>query len=176
MKTTYGWSKHIGEGISGALFSDDAHKFRYSLWRIWDKSGDNLLFIGLNPSTANEIKDDPTIRRLINFAKSWGFGGLFVGNLFSIVSADPSVLYFASSVELQGGPNDQAIKRMRELSTLVLVGWGEWGTNAGKRPTQVLSIIGGLACCLKVNKSGEPSHPLYLPANTKLSNYYRKDK
>ena len=164
----------IGGSISGALFSDDSKKFRYSLWRIWEKSGDYLLFIGLNPSTANGIKDDPTIRRLINFAKSWGFGGLFCGNLFSLVSANPDRLFLDASIELPGGPNDQAIKRMRELSTLTLVGWGEWGVNARNRPVDILSLIGEPTYCLKVNKSGEPAHPLYLPASLKLMRYHRK--
>ena len=164
----------IGVGISGAIFSDDNRRFRYALWRIWEQSGDYLLFIGLNPSTANGTKDDPTIRRLIGFAKAWGFGGLFAGNLFSLVSADPTRLFFDTSPELPGGPNDTAIKRMRELSTLALVGWGAWGENAGTRPTEVLALVGEPVFCLKVNKSGEPSHPLYLPSGTKLLRYYRK--
>lgn len=165
---------NIGESISGAWFSDSNRRFRYSLWRIWGKSsGDRLLFIGLNPSTATDIKDDPTIRRMVSFAKAWGFGGLYVGNLFSLVSADPDKLFFEASPELQSGPNNEAIKRMRELSTMVVVGWGEWGINAGLRPKEVLSLVGEPVYCLKVNKSGEPTHPLYLPANTKLGRYYR---
>ena len=167
---------NIGGSISGALFSDDTRRFRFSLWRIWEETGDYLLFIGLNPSTANGVKDDPTIRRVINFAKSWNFGGLYCGNLFSLVSPDPNRLFFEACPELPGGPNNEAIKRMRELSTCVLVGWGEWGQNAGLRPSEVLALIGEPVYCLKVNKSGEPTHPLYLPANTKLSRYYRNEK
>lgn len=163
----------IGEGISGAAFSDSNRRFRYALWRIWEKTGDNLLFIGLNPSTANHITDDPTIRRLVGFAKSWGFGGLFVGNLFSLVTATPDVLWFESSREEPNGPNDIAIKRMRELSTLAVVGWGTWGGNAGLRPSAVLALIGEPVYCLKMTKAGEPGHPLYLPANTKMMRYYR---
>ena len=164
---------NIGESISGALFNGSGHKFRYSLWRIWGKmAGDCLLFIGLNPSTASEIKDDPTIRRMVGFAKSWGFDGLYVGNLFSLVSANPDRLLKAPP-ELLDGPNNKAIKRMRELSTLVVVGWGEWGVNAVIRSEEVLSLLGEPVYCLKVNKSGEPTHPLYLPADTKLSRYYR---
>lgn len=166
----------IGEGISGAVFSDSNRKYRYSLWRKWQPmmGGDNLLFIGLNPSTANDIKNDPTIRRMIGFAKAWGFDGLFVGNLFSLVSADPNALWLLQSVEQVNGPNDMAIKRMRELSTLVLIGWGAWGNNAGKRPEQVLALIGEPVYCLKVIKNGEPIHPLYLPLDSKLIRYYRR--
>jgi hypothetical protein len=164
---------NIGGSISGALFNNDNRNYRYSLWRIWDKSKEALLFIGLNPSTANGIKDDPTIIRLVGFAKSWGFGGLYAGNLFSIVSANPEVLLLSYSVEVSGGPNDEAIKQMNKLCSTVLVGWGEWGQKAGLRPAQVLSLIGERAFCLKVNKSGEPCHPLYLPRDSKLILYNR---
>lgn len=164
----------IGESISGAVFSDD-RRYRYSLWRRWEKeSGDNLLFIGLNPSTASDIKDDPTISRLISFAKSWGFGGLFCGNLFSLVSSNPAKLFYEDAVEVQGGPNDQTIKRMREFSTLVLVGWGTWGIHAGDRPAAVINLVGGHVFCLKVTRKGEPNHPLYMPADSKLMLYHRK--
>ena len=164
---------NIGEGISGALFSDSERRFRYALWRIWQPSGDKLLFIGLNPSTANGTKDDPTIRRLIGFAKSWGFGGLFAGNLFSIVSANPDVLWLSSSVELPGGPNDMAIKRMRELSSKVMVGWGNWGAAAGTRPGEVIAILREPVYCLKTTRSGEPGHPLYIRSTSDLEPYIR---
>ena len=127
---------NIGEGISGAVFSDSNRRFRYALWRFWQPSGDKLLFIGLNPSTANDIKDDPTIRCLVRFAKSWGFGGLFAGNLFSLVTANPDVLWHSSSPEQPNGPNDVAIKQMREFSAKVMVGWGNEGKNAGTRPRE----------------------------------------
>ena len=176
----------IGGTISGAVFSGDDRRFRYALWRRWNNSPKNLdalLFIGLNPSTANVTKDDPTIRRLVNFAKSWGFGGLFVGNLFSIVSADPAVLFLEpsslkyqilASVELPGGPNDDALRRMRDLCSLVVVGWGEHGKFAGTRTAEVMALIGEPVHCFKVNHSGEPTHPLYLPGNSKPIRYYRK--
>ena len=165
---------NIGGSISGALFSDDNRRFRYALWRIWDKSKDALLFIGLNPSTANYIKDDPTVRCMVAFAKLWGYGGLYIGNLFSLVSSDPSVLYFDTSVEWSGGPNNTAIKRMRMLSTLVLVGWGAWGINAGVRPAEVINLVGEPVYCLKVTRQGEPAHPLYLRRDSKLIRYYRR--
>lgn len=166
----------IGGSISGAIFSDD-RRFRYALWRIWDlspKSMSRVLFIGLNPSTANGTKDDPTVVRMVGFAKSWGFGGLFVGNLFSIVSANPAVLLTDTSKELYGGRNDTVIKRMRELCTLVVVGWGEFGKRVGYRPAAVMDLVGEPVHCIKVNRSGEPSHPLYLSGSLKLIRYYRK--
>lgn len=167
--------KEIGEGISGAVFSDQNRQFRFALWRFWQPSGDKLLFIGLNPSTANDIKDDPTIRRLIGFAKSWGFGGLFVGNLFSLVSADPWALFSSKRYPRTGEQNDEAIKRMRELSTTVMVGWGNEGRRAGTRPSQVLALLGDPVYCLKITGAGEPGHPLYLPLSCQLMPYRRKE-
>ena len=164
---------NIGEGISGAVFSGSDRFYRYALWRVWNPSVGKLLFIGLNPSTANDIKDDPTISRLIGFAKSWGFGGLFAGNLFSLVTANPDVLWHSSPEQPKGGPNDIAIMRMRELSASVLVGWGNEGVNAGTRPREVLALLGWPVYCLKTTSVGEPGHPLYLPRDAKLIEYVR---
>jgi len=166
----------IGDSISGALFSED-HKYRYSLWRIWDKTKEALLFIGLNPSTASDFKDDPTIIRLVGFAKGWGFGSIYAGNLRAIVSANPEILL---KPELFGNisqdVNDQAIKQMSKICSTVLVGWGEWGSKLGSRPDEVIELVGRPLFCLKVNKSGEPCHPLYLPRDSKLIQYFREVK
>ena len=167
---------NIGESISGAVFSDPDRRFRYALWRIWKPTDDKLFFIGLNPSTANDIKDDPTIRRVIGFAKSWGFGGLFVGNLFSLVSANPDVLWFTPYTEQVNGANDTALKRMQELSTKVMVGWGNEGRNAGTKPDEVLALLGEPVFCLKTTMTGEPTHPLYQPLFGQLVPYTRKNK
>ena len=165
---------NIGEGISGAVFHD-RKRYRVALWRTWNQRGPKLLFIGLNPSTANETRDDRTVVRMVNFAKSWGYGGLFVGNLFSIVSADPNfVRQYLGASDISGRPNDQAIKFMRDLASTVVVGWGEWGKRAGRRPAAVLALVGEPVHCFKVNQSGEPTHPLYLPGNSKPIRYYRK--
>lgn len=71
-----------------AILSDD-RKYRYSLSRVWDESKNKVMFIGLNPSTADETEDDPTIRRCINFAKSWGYVGLEMTNLFAFRATAP---------------------------------------------------------------------------------------
>ena len=65
-------------------------KYRYALWRTWDESKPYVMIIGLNPSTADENKNDPTITRCINFAKSWGYGGVCVTNLFAFRATVPS--------------------------------------------------------------------------------------
>ena len=73
---------------SGAIFSS-CRKYRYALWRNWDESKPRPMIIGLNPSTADEKENDPTIVRCINFAKSWGYGGVYVANLFAFRATLP---------------------------------------------------------------------------------------
>ena len=165
---------NIGKGISGAVFSGSDRRFRYALWRVWQPTGHRLLFIGLNPSTANDTKDDPTIRRLIGFAKAWDFGGLFAGNLFSLVTPSPDILWHSPSPEQPNGPNDTAINQMREHSSMVLVGWGNEGRHAGARPEEVLALLGEPVFCLKTTNAGEPGHPLYMPLSSEPIPYIRK--
>lgn len=163
----------IGEGINGALFDSPDRIFRYSLWRIWNPGGKLLLFIGLNPSTANDIKDDPTIRRLVGFAKAWGFGGLLAGNLFSLVTAYPDVLWRHPSSKQPDDFNDRAILRMEQMCSKVLVAWGDQGRHAGSRPEEVLRLLGDPVYCFKLTAAGEPYHPLYLPLNSQTIPYAR---
>lgn len=166
---------NIGEGISGALFDGEEHKHRFSLWRIWDRAKRALLFIGLNPSTASGLYDDPTIVRLACFAKAWGYGSLYAGNLFSIVSSDPEVLYMETSWDPIGGPNDKAILKMREVCSTVMVGWGAWGRHFPEQVAYMLSLLGDPIYCIKTTRMGEPMHPLYLPKDSKLREYHRQE-
>lgn len=167
---------NIGDTITGALFSGPEQTYRLALWRLWDSSKPALLFVGLNPSTANGTKDDPTIRRLAGYAKAWGYGGLFAGNLFSYVTPDPGELFVKGGVELPGGPNDEALRQMRGLSGLALLGWGHLGANAGKRPEAVIALLGEPVYCLTVTRNGEPGHPLYLRRDLKPRPYEREVK
>ena len=82
--------------IKSAEFSPDK-VYRYELWRIWDEALPVCMFIGLNPSTADETVDDPTIRRCINFAKEWGYGQLVMTNLFAFRATKPAEMMRARS-------------------------------------------------------------------------------
>jgi hypothetical protein len=156
----------IGETISGATFLDEGHQFRVALWRIWDKGKPLLLFIGLNPSTATGVLDDATIRRVVAFAKSWVYGGLFVGNLFSLVTPDPKELWAAKKKGTGDGANDHVLRVMVRLTDDVLVGWGHFGKDAGDRPAEVLALVDKPVYCLGVTKDGQPKHPLYIRGDT----------
>ena len=72
--------------------ASDDRRYRYELSRIWDAALPPVLFVGMNPSTADEEQDDPTIRRCIRFARDWGYGGLLMGNLYALRATDPQEL------------------------------------------------------------------------------------
>lgn len=121
------------------------------------------MFVGLNPSTADETTDDPTLTRCINYARSWGYGGVCMANLFALRATDPSDM--KASNEPVGPENDKWLNELANEAALVVAAWGNDGSFLG-RSRHVLELIPNLSC-LKLNKSGEPAHPLYQPANLK---------
>lgn len=133
-------------------------KYRFALWRTWDKSLPYAMIIGLNPSTADEKEDDPTIRRCIDFAKSWGYGGLCMANLFAFRATDPSELLTAK--EPIGHENDEWLLKLSKNAGVVVAAWGNDGLHLG-RSNEVIQLIPKLHY-LKINATGEPAHPLYL--------------
>lgn len=154
---------------AGAEFSL-GRKYRYSLWRIWDNSSPLVLFILLNPSTADEIKLDPTLRRCRSFAKQWGYGGMLVGNIFALRSTDPKALYTAA--DPVGTENDAWLQKMILQAKLTVAGWGVHGSLLS-RGTAVLKMIPE-PYVFGMNRDGSPKHPLYLPLNAKLHPHPRK--
>ncbi|MFL2873759.1 MAG: DUF1643 domain-containing protein [Pseudohongiellaceae bacterium] len=135
--------------------------YRYSLQRAWaqrEENSNQVLFIGLNPSTADSKSDDPTIRRCVNFASSWGFNAMEVVNLFSFRATYPRDLFEA---ELPiGSRNDFWINNAYKRSTLTIACWGSMG-NYKNRSKKITNSLDNLFC-IKKNKDGTPSHPLYL--------------
>ena len=148
---------------SGAILSSD-RVYRYRLWRIWDCGKPLVLFIGLNPSTADEAEDDPTIRRCIGFAKKWGYGGLYMGNLFALRATDPENM-MANPAPI-GSENHKALTGMYLETRCSVACWGVNGSylNREHRFEMEFSDLK----CLGVTKGGHPKHPLYLSKTTKL--------
>ena len=143
---------------NGAELSKDG-LYRYRLWRIWDTSLPSLLFVMLNPSTADAEQDDPTIRRCINYAKSWGYGKLTVGNLFALRSTDPTMLYQAP--DPIGPENDRILQALHAEASMTLAAWGAHGEYLA-RGAAVRCVLAPLHC-LALTAKGQPRHPLYLP-------------
>ncbi len=148
---------------SGAHFSR-CRTFRYALWREWEADGPKVMMIGLNPSTADAIRNDPTIRRCIGFARSWGFGGVWVLNLFAFRATYPSALKAAA--DPVGPRNDEWIRRVARRVDSVVAVWGNDGAFLG-RSTRVREMLGDRLEAIRLNAGGEPAHPLYLPRGLK---------
>ncbi len=150
---------------NGAEFSKD-RQYRYALWRIWDKHrGKRIMFIGLNPSTANETDPDPTITRVKNFTESWGYSGFYMLNLFAIVSDDPKVLKTHADPL---GDNNGWLEKIAPLCDKVVFAWGAFKQKAVKERAKQIIEMFPEAYCLKKTKDGSPWHPLYMKGDTQL--------
>ena len=142
--------------------------YRYFLSRNWFGGEKTVAFIGLNPSTADAHVDDPTIRRCIGFAKLWGGKELWMVNLFAFRSTDPLALKAAS--DPVGAENDHWLDAAVNRADIVVAAWGNHGV-LNCRAEMVLLRYQKRLSALKITKSGMPSHPLYVPAQTQLISY-----
>lgn len=158
-----------GAGRSGAVFSKD-RRYRYTLWREWDQALPQFIVIGLNPSTADETQDDPTIRRCIGFAKREGCGKLVMLNLFAFRATQPREMFAAMDPEgeyadavLRGYADDPRTSR-------VVAAWGVHGTP--ERVAAVAALFPEIQCFGRT-RNGSPRHPLYLPSDAQLEPFRR---
>ena len=147
---------------SGAQFSPD-RLYRYVLWRTWNESTLPLIFLMLNPSTADARHNDPTVERCEQRARRWGAGGLVVVNLFAYRSTDPDELMKVA--DPVGPENDQAILAAAYSGGCELIaGWGNVG-KLGGRADAVVRLLRRAHVrihALAVNQDGSPKHPLYV--------------
>ena len=144
----------------GADFSE-CRKYRYTLWRFWDKNLPKIMFLGLNPSTADEVNNDPTVTRCINYSKLWGYGGMYMMNIFAYRTTYPVELKKAKMPI--GKDNDFWILKISGKVDKCIGAWGNDGEFIDRHKT-ICEIIPELYC-LKINNSGQPSHPLYLKSD-----------
>lgn len=158
----------LGDEVSaldaGALFSP-CRRWRYMLWRRWDERRGVCAFVCLNPSTADETKDDPTVRRCVNYAKSWGYGALWMLNAYAFRATHPQEMKM-QGVGAIGVRNDEYLHAAAVNSNLVVAAWGSHIDSfreqailrmfrRAKRPMHVLGLT----------LQGHPKHPLYLRAD-----------
>lgn len=146
---------------------DKTRKYRYVLSRQWGANNKNLVnFVLLNPSTADENKDDQTIRRCINLTKSWGYDGFYVTNLFAFRTRHLKILL--SSADPIGEENDKYIREIAKKSKIVVIAWGTHG-NFLHRDEVVLKLITSIKApyYLEKTKYGHPKHPLTIKRTAK---------
>lgn len=137
--------------------------YRYTLDIVWDDTKPLAAFIGLNPSTADEVKDDPTVRRCRGFAEQWGCGGMRMLNIFAYRATLPADMQAVE--DPVGSENDLQIPLIGCTGPHVAC-WGIHGKHLG-RGAAVLQNLSGLQC-LGRTANGSPKHPLYLPGATQL--------
>lgn len=153
---------------SWAMLTSDG-KYRWLLGRQWDFAAPVPLtcaFVMLNPSTADAEQDDPTIRRCIGFAKTWGFGALVVANAYGLRSTDPKAL--RRTGDPVGPANDTTISACVSAPhvCLVVAAWGAHITNQREREMVKLVSEHRNIHVLGLTKDGHPKHPLYIKGDT----------
>lgn len=141
---------------SRAEFSPD-RIHRYALWRTWDKTLGVAMFLCLNPSTADEIQNDPTVTRCINYAKRWGYGGMIMSNIFAFRATDPADMKAAK--DPIGPENDKWLIKLSKEADIIIAAWGNHGKFMNRGPA-VLKLLNNLHY-LEMNNTGNPKHPLY---------------
>ena len=150
------------DDFSGATFSS-CGKYRYKLWRMWMPNGPTAMFIMLNPSTAGGSANDATIRRCIRFAQMWGYGTLYVCNLFAYRSTTPTNLL---SVDDPTGPaNAGTIDTVAKMAERIIIAWGNPPKPLVKRARLLSNWLRETkyTCyCLGTTNDGHPRHPLYV--------------
>jgi len=144
-------------------------KYRYELRRVWDPDKKPVLWVMVNPSTADAWDDDPTITRCVGFTRAWGFGGIVVCNLFALRATDPRSL--RGHPDPRGPRNDSVLLKHAADAGLTIAGWGSKGGPLGRliaeraaQVRQVFAAAGRPMHCLTLCRDGQPSHPLMLPA------------
>ena len=154
--------------MKDAIF-DDTKKYRYSLTRVWNPKAGKVTFILLNPSTADALEDDPTVKKCYGFSNRWGYGAMEIVNLFALRATDPSELKNVN--DPVGKDNDEYIIKAVESADLVILGWG----NECSFSTRDIKLLKKIAKynphCLYINKSGKPKHPLYASYSLKPVEY-----
>jgi hypothetical protein len=156
------------DGWTGNARLSACGTYRYELSREWQDGEGSVLFIMLNPSTADANANDPTIRRCMGFARAWGCRRLEIRNLFAYRATDPADMVAAHMrrVDIVGPENNRSIEvaASEARNDYVIVAWGAHRL-ADFRGRDVLELFRRPPFCLGVSKSGAPKHPLYIPAD-----------
>lgn len=161
--------RDLEEGV--AVFSSD-RKYRYALTRSWDPKLGTAVFIGLNPSTADESTLDPTLRRCVRFAMDWGYGKFIMTNIFAFRATNPQDM--RTQQNPIGVMNDFYIMKNVRRADLVIACWGAHGRhlNRGALVRSMIEEEGIAICHLGLTMGGHPVHPLYLPRDRTPSHYW----
>lgn len=150
-----------GDAESVAEYSP-CDAYRYALTRVWDDQGPKVAFVMLNPSTATEVQNDPTVERCERRARALGFGAFRVVNIFAYRATDPKVM--RAQADPVGAGNDTAILSAAQWADRVICAWGSHGTHMARGATveRLLRDTAQPLYQLGLTKAGLPKHPLYI--------------
>lgn len=154
---------HRGEGCVSQVWYSPCDSYRYGLSRVWDVDRPALLFIMLNPSTADEHRNDPTVARCETRARRTGFGAVMIANIFAFRATRPSDLKRAAAAT--GGVNDAVLLHWTARAGMTIAAWGVHGGHLGRGP-EVARRVAGPMYHLGLTKDGHPRHPLYVSFET----------
>lgn len=151
-----------GDAPSTAVYSD-CERYRYSLTRIWDGAGKRVMFVMLNPSTATEVQNDPTVERCERRARHLGYGAFRVTNIFAFRATDPRDMRAAT--DPVGPDNDTALVDGADWADAIIAAWGVHGEHLARGLAVGNMLRQGSTPLfhLGLSKAGHPKHPLYLP-------------
>ena len=153
---------HLKDDAASTAVYSDCEKYRYALTRIWDENARKVSFVMLNPSTATEVQNDPTVERCERRARALGFGAFRVCNIFAWRDTDPFKMRKAT--EPIGPANDDAIKDACAWADMAVCAWGTHGEHLARGP-QVAALMRATDAPLYhlgLSKAGHPKHPLYI--------------
>lgn len=158
------------DGVRCFALFDSTRRYRYSLFRDFSATPKSRLnVIGLNPSTADETRDDLTVTKCQRWAREWGYDGLVVTNIFALRSTNPKAL--AAVPDPVGLDCDWWLQVEAQRAAMVLCAWGDSGPGDW-RPRQVSKLLAGLDLhCFGTTASGQPRHPSRIAYDTPVVMY-----
>ena len=161
--------RHSADGIDSTAVYSPCERYRYALTRVWDEAAPRLVYVMLNPSTATEAQNDPTIERCQRRAVRNGFGAMQICNLFAWRETSPAALKRAR--EPVGAGNDAALTEAARWADAILCAWGVHGAHldADSHAKHILSQSGTPLFHLGLTKAGHPRHPLYVSYEVALT-------
>ncbi|GLQ35756.1 hypothetical protein GCM10007939_20390 [Amylibacter marinus] len=153
---------HIKDDAPSTALYSDCEKYRYALTRTWDADGQKVLFVMLNPSTATEVQNDPTVERCERRARALGYGAFRVCNIFAYRATDPRDM--RAQPDPIGPENDATILKAAGWADAIICAWGTHGAHMNRGP-QMEAVLRQQTLPLShlgLSKAGHPKHPLYI--------------
>ncbi len=158
----------LSDDVKASAEYSPCGRYRYELHRRWnqDQPTKSIMFLMMNPSTATEFVDDPTVKKCRYYANRWDFNHLIIGNVFAYRATNPKELLKVD--DPQGTENLYRLQKLlTEHNPFLVCAWGRIPKRLSNIEEQAMQLVKGYEPhVLRLNKVGKPYHPLYLPNDT----------